>query len=295
VKSKIDKGSDFCFNLSFKKTDAQAETESIAEHPYAEIKNVKVLVVEDIALNQLLMRTLLDDFGFKCDIASNGKIALEKLQENTYDIILMDLQMPEMNGFEATEFIRKKLKLKIPIIALTADVTTSDLAKCKAVGMDDYISKPVDERLLESKIIQFLTKVTLEKKNIPEDNNSADNKKYINLQFLTKRTKADPQLIREMITLYIGQTTSLIKEMLESAKSKDWKALQAIAHKMIPSFSIVGMNAVYEGMAIKLQEYARNEEKPDEIQYLVSKLDLVLTMACKELQVELDAINNRDI
>ena len=115
-------------------------------------------MVEDIALNQLLMKTLLDDFGFEHDIADNGKIAIEKLQNKSYDIILMDLQMPEMNGFEATRYIRTKMKSQIPIIALTADVTTADLEKCKAVGMNDYISKPVDERLLYSKIIDLLKK-----------------------------------------------------------------------------------------------------------------------------------------
>jgi CheY-like chemotaxis protein len=91
-------------------------------------------VVEDIPLNQLLMKTLLDDFGFERDIAENGKIAVEKMQINSYDVILMDLQMPEMNGFEATEYIRTTMNSKIPIIALTADVTTVDLAKCKSVG-----------------------------------------------------------------------------------------------------------------------------------------------------------------
>jgi CheY-like chemotaxis protein len=76
----------------------------------------------------------LDDFGFERDIAENGKIAVEKMQSNSYDVILMDLQMPEMNGFEATEYIRTTMNSKIPIIALTADVTTVDLAKCKSVG-----------------------------------------------------------------------------------------------------------------------------------------------------------------
>ena len=68
-----------------------------------EVKNLKVLVVEDIALNQLLMKTLLDDFGFENDIAENGQMAIEKLKKISYDIILMDLQMPVMNGFEATD------------------------------------------------------------------------------------------------------------------------------------------------------------------------------------------------
>src|SRR6187399_369823 len=131
VKSKINEGSVFSFILDFQKTNAEVEAEAEILELDPQIKNIKVLVVEDIALNQLLMKTLLDDFGFEQDIAANGKIAIEKLKSKSYDIILMDLQMPEMNGFETTEFIRKTMNSKIPIIALTADVTTVDLAKCK--------------------------------------------------------------------------------------------------------------------------------------------------------------------
>ncbi len=114
------------------------------------------MVAEDVALNQLLIKIILSDFGFEHEIVDNGKIAIEKLQINTYDIILMDLQMPEMNGFEATEYIRKTMKSNIPIIALTADVTTVDVAKCKAFGMDDYLSKPIDENLLYRKIVELI-------------------------------------------------------------------------------------------------------------------------------------------
>jgi CheY-like chemotaxis protein len=158
VKSTVDEGSTFSFTLPFLKTKDDAELEQEAVELNVEIKSIRVLVVEDIALNQLLMKTLLDDFGFERDIASNGKIAIEKLLTKSYDIILMDLQMPEMNGFEATEYIRNTLHSAIPIIALTADVTTVDLAKCKAVGMNDYIAKPVDEKILYNKIIGLVKK-----------------------------------------------------------------------------------------------------------------------------------------
>lgn len=157
VKSKIGEGSTFSFVLRFQKTTIEAENEIEKIVLNSDLKNIKILMVEDVILNQLLMKTLLDDFGFDNDIASNGKIAIEKLQKNTYDIILMDLQMPVMNGFEATEYIRKTMNSKIPIIALTADVTTVDLAKCKAVGIDDYISKPVEEKLLYNKIVGLIT------------------------------------------------------------------------------------------------------------------------------------------
>jgi len=156
VKSKVNEGSTFSFTLSFQKTNGENKKENGDVVLDNEIKNIKVLLVEDIKLNQLLMKIILEDFKFKYDIADNGKIAIEKLQTETYDIILMDLQMPEMNGFEATEYIRNTMKLKIPIIALTADVTTVDVAKCRAIGMNDYVSKPLDERVLYTKMIELL-------------------------------------------------------------------------------------------------------------------------------------------
>ena len=290
VKSRIQEGSDFCFSLSFKKTNEVAESEPVNVLSDTPLTSVKVLVVEDIALNQLLMRTLLDDFGFECDIAANGKLAIEKLQHKVYDIILMDLQMPELNGFDATEYIRKTLKLSIPIIALTADVTTADLAKCKSVGMDDYISKPVDERLLQSKIILFLARVNAMKGK--ESSTMVRNVKHVDLTYLSKRTKSDPGLMREMISLFLGQTASLIKEMLVCAKTEDWKTLQAVAHKMIPSFSIVGIDKQYEDMAKALQEYARTGENQEKIRGLVLALENVLTHACDELETELSLIQN---
>jgi PAS domain S-box-containing protein len=158
--SRLGEGSEFGFVLAFEKAGAapQTITDQILPELIPVSKQIKVLVVEDMHLNQLLMKTLLDDFGFERQIAANGKIAIELLQKNTYDIVLMDLQMPEMNGFEATAYIRETLKSEVPIIALTADVTTIDLAKCKAVGMNDYIAKPVNEQLLYDKIVRLTLK-----------------------------------------------------------------------------------------------------------------------------------------
>ncbi len=160
VTSKLNEGSSFSVRLSFQKCKMEAPifTGITDVELRKDIKNLKVLVVEDVSLNQLLMKIILDDFGFERDIAENGRVAIEKLKSKSFDIILMDLQMPEMNGFEATEVIRKKLNSNIPIIALTADVTENDLAKCKAVGFNDHIAKPIDEKLLFSKIIELVNK-----------------------------------------------------------------------------------------------------------------------------------------
>ncbi|MDP1842438.1 MAG: CheR family methyltransferase, partial [Sediminibacterium sp.] len=158
LKSNLGIGSTFSFILPFGKTAIKSLEKIEIPKLDSKMTNLKILVAEDVALNQLLIKIILNDFGFQHDIVANGKIAIEKLQANTYDIILMDLQMPEMNGFETSEYIRKNLKLTIPIIALTADVTTADVSKCKEFGMNDYISKPINENLLYSKIMEYVKK-----------------------------------------------------------------------------------------------------------------------------------------
>jgi PAS domain S-box-containing protein len=290
VKSKINEGSTFSFILSFLKTTAESEAAIELEEFDKEHKNIKVLVVEDIILNQLLMKTLLDDFGFENDIASNGKLAIEKLRENFYDIILMDLLMPEMNGFEATDYIRNKLNSKIPIIALTADVTTVDLTKCKAVGMNDYIAKPVDERILFSKIIGLVKKTNSMKKYNENRIRKSDDTKCTDLNYLNQRTKSNPVLMMEMISLYLEQTPPLVKTMKQSLLDKDWKLLYSSVHKMIPSFSIMGISIDFENMAKKIQEYASTQQQAEGIPDLVLQVENVCLQACEELKVEFNAI-----
>ncbi len=289
AKSKLGEGSTFSFILSFQKTNAEVELDKVINVLTTKVQNVKVLVVEDIALNQLLMKTLLDDFGFEHDIAENGKIAIEKLQNSSYDIILMDLHMPEMNGFEATEFIRNKMNSHIPIIALTADVTTADLNKCTAVGMNDYISKPLDEKLLYSKISDLLTKPKL-KQDLPL---SAGKLKYVDLTLLKKRTKDNPELMTEMIEIYLQQTPPLIKQLKQGLNDKNWGSVYTAAHKLIPSFSIMGIHQDFEDAAKKIQEYSGTQQHLGEIQELVTKIENACSMACKELEGKLIIIKSK--
>ncbi len=159
VSSELGVGTVFSFILNFEKSKVSIDqkiksVDQLFVNPKAE--KIKVLVVEDGELNQLLIKIILEDFGFKLDIASNGKIAIEKLEVKKYDLVLMDLQMPVMNGFDATKYIREVLNSNIPIIALTADVTSFDLEKCRLVGMNDYVSKPIDEKTLFDKMSAFL-------------------------------------------------------------------------------------------------------------------------------------------
>ena len=293
VKSIVDIGTTFSFTLAFDKTDEAAPLENEIYELDTEIKDIKVLVVEDMPLNQLLMKTLLDDFGFERDIAENGAVAIEKLKNKKYDIILMDLQMPVMNGFETTKYIRKTMKSKIPIIALTADVTTVDLDKCKAVGMNDYLAKPIDEGVLYSKIIGILKNSEVERyinKNVGKIHDLGKKIKCINLAYLNEITKSNSILIKEMISLYLEQTPPLINIIKQSLEDKNWALLAAAVHKMIPSFSIMGIHTDFEDMAKKIQKIAVTKEQLEDIADLVRQIEEICLQACSELEHEFNII-----
>ena len=289
VKSEIDKGTLFSFKLKFKKAIGKMLLENeINEVLIAQIVNVKVLVVEDVELNQLLMETLLDDFGFKFTIVANGKLAIEELLKNDYDIVLMDLHMPVMNGFQATNHIRNSMKSRIPIIAITADVTTVDLKQCQEVGMNDYISKPINEQLLYNKIISVLKKQAEMRDQEKIGSLEIDNLKCVNLDYLKKITKSNPKLMSDMIRVYLKQTPIIIETIKKSLHKKDWQTLKSAIHKLLPSFSIMGMDEEVELMAKRVQENAHTLEITDEVHHLTLELIKICHQSFAELEIELN-------
>ncbi len=120
------------------------------------VKNVKVLLAEDNHLNQKLMIILLNQMGCSVEVVNNGHEAVLKAAGGDYDVILMDIQMPLMNGLEATELLRNQMKINTPIIALTARVFKEDDEKCMAAGMNDFLTKPVDISALKGKILKWV-------------------------------------------------------------------------------------------------------------------------------------------
>ena len=238
------------------------------------------------------------DFGFDLDIVDNGKLAIEKLTSNQqnldkgYDIILMDLLMPEMDGFETSAYIRNELQLDIPIIALTANVTSTGVRKCIEVGMNDYVSKPIDEKLLFSKIIHWL-KLPLgtSEYRIPKGNISESiNDKCTDLSYLKRRTKNDAVLTAEMIRIYLKQTPELINAIKEAIEKKDWSLLYAAAHKLLPSFAIMGIDPHFEELTKKIQEYAGSPEDLSAVQENIASIEAICKKAIGELELELKTL-----
>lgn len=290
VSSKPGVGSTFSFELTFKKTNEKVESERENDVLIdANAGDIKILVAEDVVLNQLLMKTLLEEFGYQMDIAANGRIAIEKLQKERYDIVLMDLQMPEKNGYDATEYIRNELKLDIPIIALTADVTTADVEKCKAVGMNDYISKPIDDKLLFKKLNRYIKRI--DRNNHTMKNNVIEHPaKCTNLDFLKQLTKNNPDMIAEMIKVYLEETPELLGLMRTSLENNEYEKLRAAAHSIIPSFATMGISEEYTTITKTIQDYAVKKESPDKIWPLLTNIESICEQAYKELQQEIVAL-----
>ena len=167
VESEFGIGTTFTAIIPFKKNTKQDMRNSLKylkslkdnENNEEEIKVLKILLAEDNFINQLLAQTVLMQFNYEVTTVENGVLAIEAIKSNTFDIVLMDLMMPEMDGYEASIGIRAledEEKSNIPIIAVSADVTNSVKTKCKNVGINDYISKPFDSKELKYKILNLI-------------------------------------------------------------------------------------------------------------------------------------------
>ncbi|MCE3297133.1 MAG: hypothetical protein K0R65_2847 [Crocinitomicaceae bacterium] len=159
VESRKNEGTTFRFRIPFKKSEIQETSESVSVNKgnkTTAVSSLKILLVEDNMLNQKLALRVMKDFGYHLDTAVNGREALEKLRDNTYDLILMDLQMPELDGYQTTQILRRDFKLTTPIIAMTAHSLAGERDKCLEAGMNDYISKPFKFDQLKMKIDQAI-------------------------------------------------------------------------------------------------------------------------------------------
>ena len=294
VKSQIHVGSTFTLNIPLKQTK-KIELEinrEICNDNKSELlaklkglKDIKVLIVDDMVINQLLVKTIIEDIGFETEIAKNGKIAVNLLEKNNYDLILMDLQMPEMNGWEATKHIRNKMKLPksaTPIIALTADITEKNIIKCQEIGMDAYVCKPINETDLLQKVTQLIIK-----KRKSTNSKTRNRMKLSNTDSLKRALHHKPKLIEEMLQLILKETPIAIQQINKFVIAADWSSLQSKIHYIKPTLDLIGLPKDIILTASKIETYAEEEENLDLIPNQLIKLEKALSQACIELEEEL--------
>jgi PAS domain S-box-containing protein len=232
VKSKKGEGTQVTIGLSLAKGH---ENELVAkDNSGIEVHSLtgkKILLVEDNEMNRVVARTVLHQYGATVIEAVNGAEALQCIRGSRFDIVLMDIQMPVMDGMEATRCIRRDLHSGIPIIALTANAVKGEMDKCLQAGMNDYLSKPFEEEALIRLIAKWLGREvhfgsTKETTAIPTAGQLYD------LSQLRQITRGDEQFIIKMIQVFITETSKSINELLAAFDANDIKKVKFVAHRM---------------------------------------------------------------
>lgn len=290
VESVVSKGSEFSFSLEYKK--AQKGTGNLTTLKNRIIapdflKDVKILLVEDNELNQLLAVKVFGKWDKQIDIAYNGKIAIEKITNTDYDIILMDIQMPEMDGNELTHYIRTKMgdKSTVPIIALTAHATLEEEKRCLQNGMNDYLSKPYDFNVLLEKLYQNLNinkGIAIQSPELPVQEMTTE--KLINFKYLKDFAEGDDTFIKNMVSIFLENTPETMAIILKSNKTDDIKTLKEEIHKLKSSISLLGIFKASESIAIIENEIETNplgQKRTEEVIYL----NEICQLAIKELEL----------
>jgi len=181
-------------------------------------------------VNRHVMLLLLEDLGYTANMVANGKEALAALRQHSYDIILMDCQMPEMDGYEASRTIHREFDRPPRIIAMTAHALRGDREKCLAAGMDDYLSKPIIAKELETALKRL---APTHKRNAPVD-----------LQRLRDVCGDAPGTMRRLADLYLEQGEELLPAMETAIRNNDAKDLSAIAHRFRGASLSCGSNSI---------------------------------------------------
>jgi CheY-like chemotaxis protein len=248
---------------------------------YNELKGVKVLLAEDNPVNQMVTIDLLKNKGAEVDLAENGKIALEKVVLGSYDVVLMDMQMPIMDGYSAMREIRLDSKYKnLPILALTAHVSAQEESNCIKNGANDYLSKPFKPSELFAKIQLLVPKkdqneigdstINSNQEISMNKDNLSDN--VCDFSMLYKFTNKNKSIVKSTLKLLMTIIPKDIKELREHLSLRDFKRIKAIAHRSKPNFKLI-LTEGYASIIVSIEELAEDSENYNQIAKIISDLE----------------------
>jgi len=235
-----------------------------------DLKGLSILLVEDNEMNRMVVQIALQYYNCNVTEVENGFEALEILKTRNFDLILMDIQMPGMDGIEATKVIRKKLKLSTPIIALTANAFKTEIKKCKQAGMNDYVAKPFEKAVL----LQTIVKHTINKKGIPSlDNEIKSNQPLYNLNVLHNSSGGNDEFVLEMVGVFVKQTIATIEKIDAALEANDFLEISRLIHKIRPSTGNMDILSIQSKMKTleRIAKETQNKRRITAIYRLVKK------------------------
>lgn len=237
--------------------------------------NKCVLVAEDNAINQMVVKHTLFKLGAVADVACNGAEAIEKIKARKYDLILMDIQMPVMDGYEATRYIRNELRSNVPIIAMTAFALYGEDEKCYKCGMNNYVSKPFTIEKLGN-IIQEVLSVPSE--TTPDPHVLVDKNISIDLSMVYDVSGEDESYVELMVQTFLENMPGTIKKIQQFSIDENWQDLYQAAHHAKSTLSVIKIGQMFDAV-LAIEVNARGRTNLHEIPALVKQVSDIFTIA----------------
>lgn len=280
LESEPGKGSAFIIELGFKLPDlAQLYSAALAsQEEQVPLQKIKVLIAEDNPMNQHLVAHLMKSWAIDHMIVDNGEKVIEALKKGNYSIILMDIQMPEMDGYTATSIIRNEMHLDIPIIAMTAHAMVGEKEKCLQLGMNDYVSKPIKETVLYNMIARHA-------QHIPE--NEAPAAQQIKLDYLHQLSGNDAAFEKEILQQFLIQTPDELNQLQHHLEQKDFSMSRRVAHSLKSTVGYVGLAEELHPYLERIEKSSASEES-NNIMADFEHVKQVCDVAMSEVKVMLD-------
>ncbi|MBC8035003.1 MAG: response regulator [Chitinophagaceae bacterium] len=291
VTSKEMQGSTFTFEIPY--TISEQEINENEQDKNTELNSIslrgrKILLAEDVELNQFIARHILEDWGVEVVIANNGKEALDRIQEDKFDLVLMDIQMPDMDGIEATRCIRQladKASREVPVIALTANALKGDSEKYISAGMNDYLSKPFDESQLFRVICNNLNIQVIKPKDIMQDlenDPEPTGEKLYDISSIMA-ISSDDAFIRKMIDLFIETVPEDLVKLYAALEKEDWDNVSKMAHKLKSTLDSMGIVLIKQDIRT-VESKAKARESLDILPALVNKIITTVYAAIEQMK-----------
>jgi len=249
VESEVERGTSFQVFIPYKIVREKIKAkQSLEFQPQLteKLDHVKILVVDDHEINQTLIRHLFGRWKLSFDAVYNGREAIDRLRESQYELILMDIQMPEMDGYTTVSVIRKELKLRTPIIAMTAHALTGEKEKCLRCGMNEYISKPIRESQLFELILRFLHVDESSDKHIVDGAAFCNEFHYIRLDYMKEISRGNLDYEKAITEQFIDSVPKNLAAMEKAWKNDDIVAIHHLAHDMKTTVSVMGLTELMQ-------------------------------------------------
>lgn len=248
VNSELGKGSEFYFTLTLTKGDESSlpQIEHL-EIDYAELKGLKVLLAEDNLFNQAVVEGLFEEHNIELTIVQNGAEAVDQVKKEEYDIILMDVQMPVLNGLHATEQIRNNKEInQPPILALTANAFKNECEKYLKYGMNDYLSKPYDPDHLYQKMLSLVNQKKMALTNNISTSSIEKNteNRFCSLEKLYQMSSNNETFVLKMVDSFLEHTPPILSEVATAQKEHNWERVSELCHRLKASYNTLSIDVL---------------------------------------------------